>query len=201
MKLTTRNLVIALIVLILMGSTIFSAMDMFGGGGPPEETLVIAVLETNKGVIEIELDEEASPRTVRNFIRYVEDGSFDGTIFHRVMSGFMIQGGGFTPDGTQKETRDPIQLESNNGLKNLRGTLAMARTSEPNSATNQFFINLVDNSFLNYGAGQPGYAVFGRVVSGMDVVDDIGSVSTETRGPYSDWPVEDVIIERAYMKS
>jgi len=201
MKLTKRNLVIALIVLILMGSTILSAMDMFGGGEPPEETLVIAVLETNKGVIEIELDEEASPRTVRNFIRYVEDGSFDGTIFHRVMSGFMIQGGGFTPDGTQKETRDPIQLESNNGLKNLRGTIAMARTPEPNSATNQFFINLVDNSFLNYGAGQPGYAVFGRVVSGMDVVDDIGSVSTDTRGPYSDWPVEDVVIERAYMKS
>ena len=201
MKLTKRNLVIALIVLILMGSTILSAMDMFGGGEPPEETLVIAVIETNKGVIEIELDEEASSRTVRNFIRYVEDGSFDGTIFHRVMSGFMIQGGGFTPDGAQKDTRDPIPLESDNGLKNLRGTIAMARTSEPNSATNQFFINLVDNSFLNYGAGQPGYAVFGRVVSGMDVVDDIGSVSTETRGPYSDWPVEDVIIERAYMKS
>ena len=201
MKLTTRNLVIALIVLILMGSTILSAMDMFGGGGPPEETPVIAVLETNKGVIEIELDEEASPRTVRNFIRYVEDGSFDGTVFHRVMSGFMIQGGGFTPDGTQKESRDPISLESDNGLKNLRGTIAMARTSEPNSATNQFFINLVDNSFLNYGAGQPGYAVFGRVISGMDVVDDIGSVSTDTRGPYSDWPVEDVVIERAYMKS
>ncbi len=198
MKLTTRNLVIALIVLILMGSTIISTMDMFGGGGPPEETPVIAVLETSKGVIEIELDEEASPRTVRNFIRYVEDGSFDGTIFHRVMSGFMIQGGGFTPDGAQKDTRDPIQLESNNGLKNLRGTIAMARTSEPNSATNQFFINLVDNSFLNYGVGQPGYAVFGRVVSGMDVVDDIGSVSTE---PDSDWPVEDVVIERAYMKS
>lgn len=201
MKLTKRNLVIALIVLILMGSTIISTMDMFGGGGPPEETPVIAVLETNKGVIEIELDEEAAPRTVRNFIRYVEDGVFDGTVFHRVMSGFMIQGGGFTSDGTQKDTRDPIPLESDNGLKNLRGTIAMARTSEPNSATNQFFINLVDNSFLNYGSDQPGYAVFGRVVSGMDVVDDIGSVSTGMRGPYSDWPVEDVIIERAYMKS
>lgn len=201
MKLTKRNLVIALIVLILMGSTIISTMDMFGGGGPPEETPVIAVLETNKGVIEIELDEEAAPRTVRNFIRYVEDGVFDGTVFHRVMSGFMIQGGGFTSDGTQKDTRDPIPLESDNGLKNLRGTIAMARTSEPNSATNQFFINLVDNSFLNYGSDQPGYAVFGRVVLGMDVVDDIGSVSTGMRGPYSDWPVEDVIIERAYMKS
>ena len=201
MKLTKKNLVIALIVLILMGSTIISTMDMFGGGGPPEETPVIAVLETNKGVFEIELDEEAAPTTVRNFIRYVEDGSFDGTIFHRVISGFMIQGGGFTPEGTQKDTRDPIPLESDNGLMNLRGTIAMARTSEPNSATNQFFINLVDNSFLNYGSGQPGYAVFGRVVSGMDVVDDIGSVSTEMRGPYSDWPIEDVIIERAHMKN
>ena len=201
MKLTKKNLVIALIVLILMGSTIISTMDMFGGGGPPEETPVIAVLETNKGVIEIEFDEEAAPTTVRNFIRYVEDGSFDGTIFHRVISGFMIQGGGFTPDGTQKDTRDPIPLESDNGLMNLRGTIAMARTSEPNSATNQFFINLVDNSFLNYGSGQPGYAVFGRVVSGMDVVDDIGSVSTEMREPYSYWPIEDVIIERAHMKN
>ena len=201
MKLTKKNLVIALIVLILMGSTIISTMDMFGGGGPPEETPVIAVLETNRGVIEIELDEEAAPRTARNFIRYVEDGFFDGTIFHRVISGFMIQGGGFTSNNTQKDTRDPIPLESDNGLKNLRGTIAMARTSDPNSATSQFFINLVDNSFLNYGSGQDGYAVFGRVVSGMDVVDDIASVSTGMRGPYSDWPVDDVIIERAYMKS
>ena len=201
MKITKKTLVVALIIFILMGSTIISTMNMFGGGGPPEETPVIAVLETNRGVIEIELDEEAAPRTARNFIRYVEDGFFDGSIFHRVISGFMIQGGGFTSNGTQKDTRDPIPLESNNGLKNLRGTIAMARTSDPNSATSQFFINLVDNSPLNYGSGQDGYAVFGRVVSGMDVVDDIASVSTGIRGPYSDWPVDDVIIERAYMKS
>ena len=201
MKITKKTLVVALIIFILMGSTIISTMNMFGGGGPPEETPVITVLETNRGVIEIELDEEAAPRTARNFIRYVEDGFFDGSIFHRVISGFMIQGGGFTSNGTQKDTRDPIPLESNNGLKNLRGTIAMARTSDPNSATSQFFINLVDNSFLNYGSGQDGYAVFGRVVSGMDVVDDIASVSTGMRGPYSDWPVDDVIIERAYMKS
>ena len=201
MKITKKTLVVALIIFILMGSTIISTMNMFGGGGPPEETPVIAVLETNRGVIEIELDEEAAPRTARNFIRYVEDGFFDGSIFHRVISGFMIQGGGFTSNGTQKDTRDPIPLESNNGLKNLRGTIAMARTSDPNSATSQFFINLVDNAFLNYGSDQDGYAVFGRVVSGMDVVDDIASVSTGMRGPYSDWPVDDVIIERAYMKS
>jgi cyclophilin family peptidyl-prolyl cis-trans isomerase len=176
-------------------------MDMFGGGEPSEEASVIAVLETNKGVIEIELDEEAAPRTVRNFIRYIEDGFFDGTIFHRVIPSFMIQGGGFTSDGIQKDTREPIPLESDNGLKNLRGSIAMARTSEPNSATSQFFINLADNPFLNYRSSQPGYAVFGRVVSGMDIVNEIASVSTEMKGPYSDWPVEDIIIEKAFMKT
>jgi peptidyl-prolyl cis-trans isomerase B (cyclophilin B) len=201
MKLTKRNLVITLTVLILTGSTILSTMDMFGGEVLSEEAPVIAVLETNRGVIEIELDEEAAPITVSNFIRYIEDGFFDGTIFHRVIPGFMIQGGGFMSDGTQKDTRDPIQLESDNGLKNLRGSIAMARTSDPNSATSQFFINLADNPFLNYRSSQPGYAVFGRVVSGMDIVNDIASVSTGMKGPYSDWPVEDIIIERVYMKT
>ncbi|UCD46164.1 MAG: peptidyl-prolyl cis-trans isomerase [Candidatus Bathyarchaeota archaeon] len=160
----------------------------------------MAVLETSMGVIEIELDWERARVTVRNFVRYVESGFFDGTVFHRVISGFMIQGGGFLPDGTQKETRNPIKLEADNGLKNVRGMVAMARTSDPNSATSQFFINLADNDFLDSAPGNLGYAVFGEVVSGMDVIDEIAAVSTESRGRYDDWPVEDVVIERAYMK-
>lgn len=160
----------------------------------------IAVIETSKGTIEVELDQENAPITVENFITYANEGFYDGTVFHRVIPGFMVQGGGFTQGGTEKETHGPIALESNNGLKNLRGTIAMARTMDPDSATSQFFINTVDNEFLDYASGNDGYAVFGKVVSGMDVVDSIESVETSNRGMHGDWPVEDVVITRVYLK-
>ena len=161
----------------------------------------IAVIETNKGTIEIELDRENAPVTVENFVGYVNSGFYDGTVFHRVIPNFMIQGGGFTAEGVQKETNAPIKLESDNGLKNLEGTIAMARTNDPDSATSQFFINVVDNPALDYASGNDGYAVFGKVTSGMEVVDDIASVKTTTKyGYYADWPVEEIVIEKAYLK-
>jgi peptidyl-prolyl cis-trans isomerase A (cyclophilin A) len=159
-----------------------------------------AVLETTKGNIEIELDREKAPKTVENFVGYVNSGQFDGTVFHRVISDFMIQGGGFTPDGNQKPTRPPIRLESDNGLKNAKGTIAMARTNDPNSATCQFFINVKDNGMLDYSPGNPGYAVFGKVASGMDTVEKIRTAPTTTKGRMADWPAEDIIIKKAYMK-
>ena len=159
------------------------------------------VIETNKGNLEIELNRAKAPETVGNFLKYVESGFYNNTVFHRVIKGFMVQGGGFTRGGTEKETLDPIKLESNNGLSNFRGTIAMARTNAPDSATSQFFINTKDNAFLNYqSAGNPGYAVFGKVVSGMDVVDAIESSKTATKGYYEDWPVEDILITGAYLK-
>lgn len=161
----------------------------------------IAVLETTMGNIEIELDRAHAPKTVENFVNYVKSGFYNGTVFHRVIAGFMIQGGGFTPDGAQKKTNAPIVLESNNGLKNVIGAIAMARTNDPNSATSQFFVNAGNNDFLNYAPGNPGYAVFGKVISGMDVVGKIEAARTGSRGPYDDWPVEDVIITGAYMKA
>ncbi len=159
-------------------------------------------LHTNFGVISVELNAEKSPKTVQNFIDYVTAGHYDNTIFHRVIDGFMIQGGGMSPGMKEKEMRDPIENEAGNGLKNERGTLAMARTSDPHSATAQFFINLSDNEFLNYkapsGSGW-GYCVFGHVVDGMDVVDKIRAVKTGSSGFHQDVPKEDVIIERAEL--
>jgi peptidyl-prolyl cis-trans isomerase B (cyclophilin B) len=157
-------------------------------------------LHTNHGVIGIELDAEKAPKTVQNFIDYVNAGSYDNTVFHRVIDGFMIQGGGFEPGMKQKPTKAPIENEAGNGLKNDHGTVAMARTNDPHSATAQFFINIADNDFLNFksasGSGW-GYCVFGRVVDGLDVVDRIGKVKTSTSGFHQDVPVEAVIIERA----
>ena len=164
------------------------------------DAMEVVVLETSKGNIEITLDRGRAPVTVDNFLRYVKEGNYDGTVFHRVIDGFMIQGGGFTPDGKQKQVHEPIKLESGNGLKNLAGTVAMARTMSPDSATSQFFINLIDNGFLDYAPGNPGYAVFGRVTSGMDVVNQIAKADTESRGMYQDWPVKDIIIEKAFIK-
>jgi cyclophilin family peptidyl-prolyl cis-trans isomerase len=158
------------------------------------------VMETTKGAIEVELDHETAPVTAANFVQYVEDGHFGGTIFHRVIPGFMIQGGVFTSGRAQKPARDPIKLESRNGLKNRRGAIAMAKTMAPDSATCQFFINLVDNGFLDYKPGNDGYAVFGEVTGGMDVVDAIARVRTGSNGPHQDWPLEDVVIEAAYLK-
>ncbi len=157
-------------------------------------------LTTNHGVITLELDAEKAPKTAANFISYVEAGHYDNTIFHRVISNFMIQGGGFEPGMNQKDTREPIENEAANGLKNKRGTIAMARTGDPHSATAQFFINTVDNDFLDFRApsGQGwGYCVFGQVVDGMDVVDAIRKVKTGNKGFHQDVPVEDVIIEKA----
>jgi len=154
-------------------------------------------LETTKGDIVIEVNETAAPETAANFVLYVNEGFYDGTIFHRVIPRFMIQGGGFTPDMKQKPTRPPIVNEAKNGLKNKRGTIAMARTNDPNSATAQFFINLVDNVNLDYTARNPGYAVFGQVVEGMDVVDAIAAVKTGTKGMFQDVPVEAVVIKSA----
>jgi len=164
-------------------------------------TMEVAVLDTSKGEIDIELNRSAAPLTVANFVNYVDSGFYNGTIFHRVISGFMIQGGGFTPGGQQKQTNPPIKLESDNGLRNVAGSVAMARTSDPDSATSQFFINTVDNPSLDYAPGNPGYAVFGQVISGMDVVHEIESVQTVDNGGYQNWPLQPVIIEKAFMEN
>jgi peptidyl-prolyl cis-trans isomerase A (cyclophilin A) len=146
---------------------------------PSAAAPVRVVFETSEGRIVVEVLPDKAPKTVANFVQYVKDGFYDGTIFHRVIKGFMIQGGGFTPAMVQKPTRPPVPIESNNGQKNVRGSVAMARTSDPNSATAQFFINVVDNAFLDYpGQDGAGYTVFGRVVEGMDVVDKIRAVPT-----------------------
>ena len=157
-------------------------------------------MRTNHGDILIELDEEKAPKTSANFLQYVNDGFFDGTIFHRVISSFMIQGGGFEPGMNQKPTRDPIDNEASNGLSNLTGTIAMARTADPHSATAQFFINVADNKFLDYpGQDGWGYCVFGKVTKGMDVVNKIKSVDTTIRMGHQDVPQEDVIIEKVVV--
>ncbi|MBC7779837.1 MAG: peptidylprolyl isomerase [Proteobacteria bacterium] len=157
-------------------------------------------LHTSAGVIGIELDAEKAPLTAANFIEYVKAGHYDNTIFHRVIDGFMIQGGGFEPGMKQKKTRDSVKNEADNGLKNNQYTVAMARTSEPHSASAQFFINLADNDFLNFSAPTArgwGYCVFGKVVEGMDVVDQIRAVTTTSQSGHQDVPSEDVVIQRA----
>lgn len=157
-------------------------------------------LHTNFGVIGLELNEEKAPQTVANFLEYVKSGFFNNTVFHRVIDGFMIQGGGFEPGMKQKATNAAVKNEANNGLKNEKYTVAMARTSDPHSATAQFFINVGDNTFLNHTAETAqgwGYAVFGKVVEGTDVIDQIRKVKTGTRGMHQDVPTDDVVIERA----
>jgi peptidyl-prolyl cis-trans isomerase B (cyclophilin B) len=157
-------------------------------------------LSTNLGTFTLDLDAERAPETVKNFLQYVQDGHYNNTVFHRVIDGFMIQGGGFEPGMRQKSTRAPIANEANNGLRNDRGTIAMARTGDPHAATAQFFINVADNGFLNHTAPTPqgwGYCVFGRVTEGMDVVEKIKGVRTGSSGMHKDVPVEDVVIERA----
>lgn len=157
-------------------------------------------LETSSGVIVLALDAAKAPATVANFLAYVDAGHYDGTLFHRVIPGFMIQGGGFDRDFRQKETRAPIENEAGNGLKNLRGTVAMARTNDPHSATAQFFINSVDNAFLDHTAKNPagwGYAVFGRVTEGLEVVDAISQAKTGAKNGHQDAPVEPVLLLKA----
>jgi peptidyl-prolyl cis-trans isomerase B (cyclophilin B) len=159
-------------------------------------------LETNYGDIVLQLNPQAAPKTVDNFIQYVQDGFYDGTLFHRVIPDFMIQGGGFTTQMRKKETRAPIRNEADNGLKNVRGSVAMARTNDPHSATAQFFINVKDNDFLNHSAPNSrgwGYAVFGEVVEGMATVDEIRAVATGNRDRFRDVPIKPVIIDKATL--
>jgi peptidyl-prolyl cis-trans isomerase B (cyclophilin B) len=156
-------------------------------------------MKTNYGTIVLELNPDKTPKTVANFLAYAKDGFYDGTLFHRVIDKFVIQGGGFGPGMTQKMTRPPIENEANNGLRNARGTLAMARATDPHSATSQFFVNIVDNDFLNYTAPTPagwGYCVFGKVIDGMHIVDQIKGVVTGSKLGHKDVPLSDVIIEK-----
>jgi peptidyl-prolyl cis-trans isomerase B (cyclophilin B) len=165
--------------------------------------MVTVTMETNKGVITLELDREKAPDSVENFITYAKSGHYDGTIFHRVIPGFMIQGGGFDTSMQQKDTNPQIKNEAANGLKNDKGTVAMARTNVPDSATSQFFINVKDNDFLNHTSPTPqgwGYAVFGKVTDGMDVVESIENVSTANKGGQQDMPVSEVIIEKVTVQ-
>jgi len=184
-----RLLAIATTLLILMGTAFAAFADN------PE-----VLIQTNKGSIKVELDREKAPATVDNFLTYVDEGFYNGTIFHRVIPGFMIQGGGYTQDMKEKPTHAPIQNEADNGLKNERGTIAMARTNDPNSATAQFFINHKDNGFLNHRSKDThgwGYAVFGKVTDGMDVVDAIATTPTGPGGPFpKDVPQETIVIEK-----
>jgi cyclophilin family peptidyl-prolyl cis-trans isomerase len=194
-----RPRLLAALLAVLPLAAVFNAGGVHGADGNP-----VAVIETSKGTIEVELYPEQAPKTVENFVSYAQSGFYDGTIFHRVISHFMIQGGGFTVDMEKKPTGEPIPNEADNGLSNKRGTIAMARTSHPHSATAQFFINVQDNMNLDYsGQGSSsawGYTVFGRVTSGMEVVDAIRFVQTERSGRYSDVPVEPVIIEHVEIR-
>ena len=159
-------------------------------------------MRTSMGLITLELQPENTPETVKNFLQYVKDGFYNGTIFHRVIADFMIQGGGFTADMAQKKTRDSVKHEGGNGLRNQVGTIAMARTADPNSGTSQFFINVVDNQMLDFrgsAANEVGYTVFGRVINGLDVVSKIRNVQTAAKGPHQNVPVQTVTIERVTL--
>jgi peptidyl-prolyl cis-trans isomerase A (cyclophilin A) len=177
-------------------------LAVLAASGAPARAADKVRLQTTLGDIVIELDAQHAPKSVANFEQYVKDGFYANTVFHRVIPGFMVQGGGMTADLRQKPTRAPIPLEARNGLRNTVGTVAMARTGDPNSATAQFFINLKDNGFLDadQSADGNGYAVFGKVVSGMDVVDKIRAVPTATSGPYEDVPVKPVVITKATLE-
>lgn len=181
-------------------------MPVFAGASLPTATgdsIVTVRMQTNKGTIVLELNADKAPATVANFVEYAKAGFYDGTIFHRVIPGFMIQGGGFEPGMVQKATRDNIKNEADNGLKNDAGTIAMARTPDPHSASSQFFINAKDNGFLNYTAATSqgwGYCVFGKVVEGLDVVKAIEGVATTSRSGHQDVPADDVVIEKVTIE-
>lgn len=181
---------LGLLALLLLGSSSPSWADQ------DDTPLPQVKIETSEGTMVLTLRPDVAPATVENFLAYVDSGFYNGTIFHRVIPGFMIQGGGFDQGMTRQQTNAPIQNEAKPTLKNLRGTIAMARTNDPHSATSQFFINVVDNAFLNAGVRGPGYAVFGRVTDGMGVADAIASKPTGYRGGMADVPVEPIIIER-----
>jgi peptidyl-prolyl cis-trans isomerase A (cyclophilin A) len=206
MKLTRKKVLSVFILFLFSGSILSLAANVFMRPNNNNQNMTdIVVLETSKGTIEIALNRQKAPTTVANFVNYVNDGFYDGLCFHRVIKGFMIQAGGFYPNATIKFPGNPVQIESSNGLKNLKGTIAMARSSDPNSATSQFYINTVDNPDLDYPSFDGyGYTVFGTVIDGLDVVEAIGSVATDSRqtqvGVLSDWPLEQIVINRAYMK-
>ncbi len=184
---------------VIMLATFNLALAQEGGTMPATTVLI----KTNKGEFTVKLDGDKAPITVKNFLEYVNEGYYSNTLFHRVIPGFMVQGGGFDKDFNQKKTHAPIKNEANNGLKNKRGSIAMARTSDPDSASSQFFINLVDNDFLNFTSATPsgyGYAVFGEVTEGMEVVDAIAKVKTANRNGHQNVPVEDVFIESVTVK-
>jgi peptidyl-prolyl cis-trans isomerase B (cyclophilin B) len=184
---------------LLLAASLISGSAQASDGAKPSGKPRVA-LETSLGRIVIELEADKAPKSVANFLAYVKAGYYDGTVFHRVIPNFMVQGGGMTADLTPKSTQPAIQNEADNGLKNERGTVAMARTGDPHSATSQFFVNTVDNKFLNHTGKNPqgwGYAVFGKVVEGMDVVDKIAAVKTGNKGPYQNVPVEPVAITKA----
>jgi cyclophilin family peptidyl-prolyl cis-trans isomerase len=188
MKFTFAN------ALIVIGAMVFTGAEDVAAENPK------ILLDTSKGEVVLELYPDKAPDTVKNFLNYVDTKFFNGTIFHRVIPNFMIQGGGFTDDMKQKPTQAPIKNEADTGIKNDRGTIAMARTGDPHSATGQFFINTVDNDFLNHKNKTPqgwGYAAFGKVIKGMDTVDAISAVKTSNRGSYQDVPVEAVVIKSA----
>jgi peptidyl-prolyl cis-trans isomerase A (cyclophilin A) len=202
----SRKALISILIIVVLATSSFVVWSQFLSA--PTE---IAVLETSMGTIEIQLERQKAPVTVDNFVKYVKTGFYDGTVIHRVKPGFVIQGGGYHTANVSKTTNAPIKLESHNGLKNSVGTIAMARTNVADSATSQFFINLADNTDLDYvSASNPGYAVFGKVVSGIEVVNNIVKVPTETRSiflpdynmtyPFDDWPKQDIVIIKAYMK-
>lgn len=205
MKLSRKALISILIIVVMATSSLVVWSQFLSA------PIEIVVMETSMGTIEIRLDRQKAPVTVDNFVQYVKTGFYDNTIFHRVKPGFVIQGGDFNTAYEEKTTNAPIKLESHNGLKNTVGTIAMARANPVDSATSQFFINLADNTNLDYiSASSPGYAVFGIVVYGMDVINKIAKVPTETRNiffkdynmtlPYEDWPQQHIVIIKAYMK-
>ena len=207
MKLNKKTILSLLVIIILFGSIMITILPLLLDNKASE----VVVFETNRGIIEIELYRDKAPITVENFVKYVKEGFYNNTAFHRVITNFVIQGGGFTSNGTEKTTHDPIKLEVKTGLSNKAGTIAMARTSSPDSATSQFFINLVDNSkSLDYSSQNSGYAVFGKVVKGLDIVNLIGKTNTSTKNiylpqynitiPYDDWPIENQLIMKAYIK-
>ncbi|TDG09481.1 peptidyl-prolyl cis-trans isomerase [Paraburkholderia guartelaensis] len=186
------------LMLALGSAALIANAPAFAQNGQPAAAHPQVLFKTSEGDIRVELYPEKAPKTVDNFLQYVKAGQYNGTIFHRVIRGFMIQGGGYTQSFVEKPTRAPIALESKNGLKNLTGTIAMARTSDPNSATAQFFINTVDNAGLDYpNPDGNGYAVFGKVTQGMDVVKKIEAAPTASRGPMADVPQKEIVIESA----
>ena len=190
---------LGIVLLALTGLVPATAFTQDNNPDAKGSGMVTVTMQTNKGVITLELDGNKAPDTVANFVAYASAGHYDGTIFHRVIPGFMIQGGGFDADMTQKATNAPVKNEANNGLKNVTGSIAMARTNDPHSASAQFFINVKDNSFLDHTAPTPsgwGYAVFGKVTDGMDVVRTIESVPTGNKSGHQDVPLEAVVIEK-----